>query len=98
MKVKQAKSIDLKANDVYTIKLNDGVKNGDTVARELIFSYDGDCIINNGMDLQQVIYCADLSVDTYGGGGALVIIPCEGLDNLIVEVQTDGTLNYKILV
>lgn len=96
MKVKQAKSVDLTADSTYTIPLNT-FKPGDTVARELIISYDGSCsLVADDNEPFGIDY--ELNVDTFTGDGSTMLIPCEMYKEIQVQAYENGTLTYKVLV
>lgn len=95
MKVKQAKSVDLTADSTYTIPLNT-FKPGDTVARELIISYDGSCSISADNDEEP--YGIDCQLNTGSFSGSMMIIPCEMYTQIQVVTYENGTLTYKVLV
>ena len=97
MKVKQAKTIELKNGDSFELKLNANAKDGDTVARELVFYCSDSVLVENSDTSQAVINAYTLDVDSeYEGGWA--IVPCEGLESLTFIASADCTLTYRILV
>ena len=97
MKVKEAKTIELASGDSFELKLNANAKNGDTVARELVFYCSDSITVDNSDSGQAVINAYTLDVDSeYEGGWA--IVPCEGLESLTFTASSDCTLTYRILV
>ena len=98
MKVKQIKQVDLTANEEYEIILNENSKAGDTVAREIVINCDGGLTITNSRgDSQKVMNSATFDVEDYAAE-MVAIIPCEGIDFLLLTAESNCGLTYKILV
>ena len=98
MKVKFAKTVDLTANEGYTIPLNGGTKSGDTVAKEVILSIEGEgsaALADADGNTVKVINANTFDVEEYAGGTAMVI--ADGLDSLVITPAASATLTYRVL-